>query len=540
MANSCPAAPQQQQQQPSGRPPFDDDARRSKMKALLAAGLQLVSRFLGFCALSWATVVLLGGFASDLRPLDFYLISALLLADGMRLFIVQTFSKLLSRALFCEPINRGQNFEFTDMHASNAVRLDLLAQILSLLLAIPSLVFTCICLVLATRGHSLSERIPSPSSSPGPGNLPDALLIFYTISLLNSTFAVLSSVLRPILRLSCHGNTVIDGLALCFSRPASPHQDSLIRYQEEIYKTAMETGLPEADQVDILEFAFTKLGMDCERNVRPPLIKKLKEDLITHLYERQHGIAMACRYLKGAGDIWKQIAAANLPGMWAEEKEIEGQMALFWALRERMYGAGKDGESALNSVEALGRKWAASTKPYPFLVKEPGTGATVVETLVELLLKPLRPTLLFQVRAFEACCRNRQVRHYFYEEEMRRTRDRPCAALQALVLSNEVAQQGLAGPRHMVLDEGLSKLQKLCCKLQSVAVGKGGATWTASNIYAGNAMVALLCDGGQEEMGQEVKDCLADIVRSRINPSAEPTRADAYFSAADVELPSEP
>ncbi|MCO5579496.1 hypothetical protein L7F22_033351 [Adiantum nelumboides] len=119
---------------------------------------------------------------------------------------------------------------------------------------------------------------------------------------------------------------------------------------------------------------------------------------------------------------------------------------------------------------------------------------------------------------------------------MRCTRD-PCTALRAFVLGNEVAQQGFEGPMPLVLDEGLSKLQKLCCKLQSIVAGQAGATRTASKIYAGNAMVALLCDAGRKEMGQEVKGCLADIVIIRIKfADAEPRRAGAYFSAADVEV----
>ncbi|KAI5067642.1 hypothetical protein GOP47_0018170 [Adiantum capillus-veneris] len=525
---------QQQQQQQNEAPSFDDRASRAKMNALLVAGLQLLSRFMGYCALTWATVVLLGGFAPALRLLDFYLISSLLLAEGMRLFIVQTFSKLLSRAFFRErPL--PEDFEFDDRQASHTLRLDLLGQSLSFILAAASLVSTCVRLVLASQyGYPLSETTPDPTQGPSL-NLPPALLIFYIIVLCNSIFAVLSSVLRPILRLCYDGSTGLSTLATlsaaCFSQRRDLQEDSLISFQDEVYRIAVDMGLPEADRVDILDFAFTKLAGDYKRNIRPPLIKKLNKDMIRHLYKGKHGIAMACDYLKGAGDMWKQIAAANLPGLWVEESRIESQVALFWALRERMFGAGKDAESALNSVEALGRAWAGLpflNKQYPFLLKDPATNSTVVDTLVELLLEPIRPTLLFQVRAFEACCRHPHVRHHLYGAATR------CAALQRLILPRL-----MTGTVRLEIGEGLSRLEKLCCKLQAIVAGGAGDTWQATNIYAGNALVALLCDGGKEELGLDIKFNFATTVNSRIRPAEAANRggrSPPYFWAADVEV----
>ncbi|KAI5067644.1 hypothetical protein GOP47_0018172 [Adiantum capillus-veneris] len=533
--NGQPQQQQRQQQQQNKPPSFDDKARSAKMNALLVAGLQLLSRFTGYCALTWATVVLLGGFASVLRLLDFYLISALLLAEGMRLFIVQTFSKLLSRAFFRErPL--PEDFEFDDRQASHALRLDLVGQFFSFILAAASLASTCVRLVLASQcGHALSETNPDPDEGPSI-NLPPALRIFYVIVLCNSIFALLSSVLRPILRLCYHGSTGLGTtLAACFGLKLL-QEDSLICFHDEVYKIGVEMGLPEADMVDILDFAFTKLAGDYKRNIRPPLIKQLNKDMIRHLYKGQHGIAMACDYLKGAGDMWKQIAAANLPGLWVEESRIESQVALFWALRERMFGAGKDAESALNSVEALGRAWANIKSPhglplnkqYPFLLKDPATSSTVVDTLVELLLEPIRPTLLFQVRAFEACCRHPHVRHHLYIDSAVAT----CAALQELILPR------MAGTVGLQIGEGLSRLEKLCCKLQAIVAGGAGRTWQPTNIYAGNALVALLCDGGKEELGKEIKDNFATTVDSRIKP-AEANRGERsppYFWASDVEV----
>ncbi|MCO5610044.1 hypothetical protein L7F22_064279 [Adiantum nelumboides] len=89
------------------------------------------------------------------------------------------------------------------------------------------------------------------------------------------------------------------------------------------------------------------------------------------------------------------------------------------------------------------------------------------------------------------------------------------------------------------IDKGLRRLQTLCCKLQAIIAGGAGNTWTASNIYAGNTLVSLLCQGGEQELGQEIVACFAATVESRINP-ARPNRgkkqALPYFWVQDLEV----
>ncbi|MCO5583076.1 hypothetical protein L7F22_036983 [Adiantum nelumboides] len=158
-------------------------------------------------------------------------------------------------------------------------------------------------------------------------------------------------------------------------------------------------------------------------------------------------------------------------------------------------------------------------KPYPFLINDPAAGSNVVDTLVDLLLEPIRPTLVFQLRALEACCHHPQVIRHLYGSEERKGAE-ACAALQALILASEVAQRGVAGPRMLPIGQGLSRLQTLCCRLQAIVAGGAGDAWTTSNIYAGNTLVSLLCQAGEQELGQEIVACLGESHR----PSAAQSR----------------
>ncbi|MCO5589048.1 hypothetical protein L7F22_043013 [Adiantum nelumboides] len=210
------------------------------------------------------------------------------------------------------------------------------------------------------------------------------------------------------------------------------------------------------------------------------------------MYHNQQGIAMCCGYLK-LPNVWKQLVAANLPGFWVQEQRIELQVALFWALCERMYGAGKDAESALNSIACLAQSWndMPKSKPYPFLINDPATTTNIVDTLVHLIFEPLRPTLLFQLRAFEACCRNYQVLQHIYGGRSPHQAQEECHQLQAMVAGKQ-------------LEESTSvSLKELCCKLLKYVSEKGIQTTT--KIYAGNALLSLLCYGTGELTEEAIK-----------------------------------
>ncbi|MCO5592051.1 hypothetical protein L7F22_046045 [Adiantum nelumboides] len=461
---------------------FESRVRRAKRGALLVAGLHSFTRFLGICSLFWATIVLLGGLASSLRTLDFFLITALVLLEGAGLFTTQTFSKVFSETLFRES-HRPQDFQFRDTQYDQANRLDSFGQSISFIFATASLIITNTRVALSGDDTTKNR------------NVVYALYLFYMLVTVNSSLSMFSAFLRPSLRRKCDGWTSDSGRI---------KQSSLMNFHDEVYKMAMDVGFSEAHQLEILEVAFTKLANDYKRNIRPPLIKAQNKDLICYLYHNQQGIALSCEYLKGA-DVWKKLVAANLPGFWAGEPRIELQVVLFWALRKRMYGAGKDSESALNSIECLGHAWSdmPKFKPYPFLINDPASATNIVDTLVHLLLEPIRPTLLFQLRAFEACCQNTQVLQHIYKGRTPQEAQGLCKKLQVMIV----------GGQHEI-DETV--LPELCCKLFKYLSEKG--IWMATKIYAGSALLSLLCYGS-EELGEEAMKALQGPVEEFIDPA---------------------
>ncbi|MCO5614476.1 hypothetical protein L7F22_068759 [Adiantum nelumboides] len=78
---------------------YERKLARARRWARTIALLHAFSRFLAYCNLTWATVVLLGSFASSLTRLDFAFVSWLLLLEGGRLASAVSSSRLLTRAL---------------------------------------------------------------------------------------------------------------------------------------------------------------------------------------------------------------------------------------------------------------------------------------------------------------------------------------------------------------------------------------------------------------------------------------------------------
>lgn len=474
---------------------YEARLRTMKNGALFVAGLQKISRFFGICALTWATVVLLGGFASALKPLDFYLVSILLLLEALRLSTTQVFSKLLSKTLFREH-HRPEQFKFKDLQYFWARRLDLLGQCSSCLVAIVGLVLAAVRFHI-TGHHGFTETDKSDQSpDQSQSNLSPALYTFYMLVILNSATAIASAFCRLFFRQ--------------FLGPSS--DDSLMCYHDEVYRTAMNVGMPEADDIDIFEFAFKKLASDHMRSIRPLTIKARNRDLIKYIYNSPNGVGVTCEHLTSS-DVWKQVAAANLPGFWEGESRIERQVALFWALRGKLYGAGKVAEAAANSIQCLSKAWARQEtigERHPFLISDPSKSnrVNVVDTLIDLLLHPIRSSLLFQLRALEGCCRSRPVLKHIYDQS-RREHHVLWQDLQNLIAPNN------DGEHHAPL----SMPEELCLKLQKI-VGdppRNSVPRQTTKMYAANTLHALLRFGG--ELAGNVKESLQGMVQEHIDPA---------------------
>ncbi|KAH7277974.1 hypothetical protein KP509_38G017800 [Ceratopteris richardii] len=374
---------------------FKRQANKAETWALLVAALRKLSGVLGIMALTWATVVVLGGLVGDLSTWDFYLVSTLLLIESFRLFIIQSFIRLVSRILYREKRNPAE-FEFTDKQPKVVSTLNFLGQALSGTIAV-----AC----LYSAGYRIYIRgYPPFSSGNGARHIAASLWIFYMIIVANFTIAILSAVLHLLFRRLQRSNDTSE---------ENTHANSLATFFDTIYRTAIEHGITEGGKVDLLDFAFDKIASDLRRNIRPVIVMALNRDMIRYMYDN-NGVDMACQYLKG-DDLWKIIAAANLPGFWYQEERIDTKQELFWSLRERVFGAGYEAIASLNSIERLARHWSLKENkaPYPFLV-DIAYGGNVLDTIMHLMLMETRSSLLFRVRAFEACCRDLRVREHLY------------------------------------------------------------------------------------------------------------------------------
>ncbi|KAH7365225.1 hypothetical protein KP509_18G015300 [Ceratopteris richardii] len=511
---------------------FEARAHNAKSKAILVAALHKLSGVLGIMALTWATVVLLGGFVSDVSTWDFYLITSLLLAESSRLFIIQSFIKLVSRILYREK-RKPQDFQFTDKQSDFASRLNFAGQASSGGVAL-------VCLVLTIS--RLAKLGSSPfSSGEGPKHIVQSLWIFYITVILNSIIAVLSASLHLLFR---PFRTIKD------TSHRDKQETSLAAFYDKIYRTAIEQGTTVAGEIDLLDFTFQKIAGDLKRNIRPLIVRSLNKEMIKFMYTGA-GIDMACQYLRG-DDLWKRIAAANLPGFWNEEVNIEKKHELFWSLRDRVSSLADDGIASLNSVQSLARCWSLDNKggDHPFLMNSAADdGGNVLDTVVNLLLTK-RSSLLFKARAFAACCRDSRVLNYLYDEHARTSEQAMNRAeingrLNELVVKkvtkddldvelgkdNRRKEQKVAGND----DRSASTLEKLCTTLAGAISPRSKNVIIFARIYSARALMLLL------QHAQHTSECkaaktLKNWVGSRIQP--EPTIDKGgkigYYVEADI------
>ncbi|KAH7277965.1 hypothetical protein KP509_38G017400 [Ceratopteris richardii] len=499
-------------------------------------------------ALTWATVVLLGGLIDDLSTWDFYLMSALLVVESLRLFVVQIFTQLVSGILYREKTDPAE-FEFTDKQPKLVSILSYLGQALNGGIAIGCLFLTFY--RIGIRGS------PPFSSDEGANHMVASLWIFYMIVILNFIIAILSAALHLLFRLlqgeidtssgDEHANSLATLLHLLFrllqgkidTSSGDEHANSLTTFYDKIYSTAIEDGMSKGREVDLLDFAFGKIASDLKRKIRPLIVKTLNKEMITYMYEN-NGVAMACQYLKGE-DLWKRIAAANLAGFWCKENRMDTKQELFWCLRERVFCAGDEADASLNSIESLARHWSLeeNDRPHPFLVDIPG-GGNVLDTIVNLVLMETRSSILFRVRAFEACCRDRRVVEHLYRQvdphsEQPMYKQEIGGLLVQLIEKEVRPSSGQERGSVTVNGECLAKfsnsnLAKLCIKLAVLLSPKGENLRSVARFYCARALMLLVKHCDDEIQERAVADALKRWLETSIVFGKH-----SYYAKADME-----
>ncbi|KAH7436122.1 hypothetical protein KP509_05G003600 [Ceratopteris richardii] len=503
---------------------FEQLAQNAKMQALTVAGLEKLSLVVDIMGLICA-MALLGGFAKHIATWEFYLISCLLLLESFRLFVVHTIIKLLSFTLYREK-KTPYEFEFRDKQPELINHLNILGHGFSGLIAFTSLCFISLRIFVGGWPIFLSENDLR--------NFAPSLSIFYILVILTSVIACLSTLLHVLFRSIQKSHDTFQ---------ANKLSNSLAAYYDTVYRMSIEDGMGTAAKLELLDFGFIKLASDLKRNIRPLLVRALNRDIISYLYENG-GVAMARNHLN-SDNLWKRTAAANLAGFWTEEQKIETQQDLFWSLQDLIYGGEIDAVAALNSLESLARFWSTNYnkgQPHAFLVSKPfENGGSMFDNLVKLVLMPTRSSVLFRVRAFEACCRDTRVREHLYQQcarhcQLPMTRQKTRSRLNELLVTivgnhDEQDTHKKGNQEHQdVFSNGT--LAQLCVKLAEIICPRSRAR-IVTKIYAARALMLLLMHGDESREYRAASGLKEWVDKAITITQTEPQ--NQYFVEADIE-----
>eukprot|EP00250_Pteridium_aquilinum_P022368 c25361_g1_i4 orf=175-1761(+) len=345
------------------------------VQAAWAVGcLHALSRFLALCNLTWATVVLLGAFASKLLPHDFAFVVGLIVLEATRLASAAFFTRLLNRTLVSLSQDPKKIHHNEDGQYSYAHRARIFSHFLQGILISPSFILPAIRILPLSYDHKIHNLLIPLNydyiNVPDIHNLLRSLRIFYSLVLINSLVTLV--------------NLICSAIAFCSLN--KPPEQSILRYYDKVLENAMTCGVVEADDFVFLCFAYKMLGAEYSRNVQPEAVAKNHKRLIQYLYAHRLGMDFLQIYLD-VEDVFVRQAAANMVGFWANsgwgglEEPVKLPEELLTKLADRV-GTGQVGWAAINSFGSLARKPAGA-----MLVKRTRTsrGESLLARLADLI-----------------------------------------------------------------------------------------------------------------------------------------------------------
>eukprot|EP00249_Psilotum_nudum_P025033 c29355_g1_i5 orf=974-2401(-) len=341
---------------------YERNLAEASRAAYVVAGLQSVTCFLGLCSLTWATVVLLGGFASTLVAWDFYAVTCLLLLDAGRYATAVFFSKIVTKKLIMQTQNPA-NLQFVDPQRLLADRMRNIAVIGQLLFVFPSFVLPIVRLKSGNYQRSAESTQP---------NLDVSLRIFYVIVLINAGITV-GAILYSLLH------------------RRSP-DETIQRYYDEVLWRALDMGILEADNFEFFEFAFKLQCQDYSRNVQRKVVSEVCKNLIKYLYAHRKGVEVVGLRLQSS-DAYEQQAAASIVGIWAQDDEIDPNKlppSLLTVLADKL-GTGQTGWEAAHSFSVL----ATRLDPQKFESISNSSGRKILDILIDLVDESTSSSLVF-------------------------------------------------------------------------------------------------------------------------------------------------
>eukprot|EP00249_Psilotum_nudum_P003528 c16942_g1_i1 orf=1-1053(-) len=272
--------------------------------AYVTAGLQSITHFLALCNLTWATVVLLGGFVSTLASWDFYVVSCLLLIDAGRYSTTLFFSKMVTKGS-----QNPEKLRLMDFQPSLADLIRIIALVGQVIFVLPSFFLPII--RLKSGGFQRSLESPQP-------NLDISLRVFYSLFLINAVTASVA-ILYSLFHTSSRDKTIQD-------------------YYDEVLQRALDKGILEANNFDFFEFAFRVWIHDYSRNVHRKVVCEVRKNLIEYLHAHRKGVE-AVGLLLESDDTYSQQAAASIVGIWAGDSDIDPNQlpkSLFTKLADKL------------------------------------------------------------------------------------------------------------------------------------------------------------------------------------------------------------
>ncbi|MCO5613528.1 hypothetical protein L7F22_067805 [Adiantum nelumboides] len=355
---------------------FECKLKQVKYSALLTACFYSANRFLGFCALTWASAVILGALLSQLSSRDFYPVTFLLLLIAVRLFIGICFGHYITRKLmrdFHDPtftVYNHHNVPFSAKKHSDILFaiFRMLDQAIQVAIIVFDAIFAC------RRFHAVLVR---PNNENTEFNVIDSsLLIFYGIASLDGLIAFLAVV---------HCKILI--LLYVQSYSLRDYYDEMVCRYMNIFWTGMGNEMLFASDYDILTFVFRSLAQSYRQRSKEFLILKLYEDVAVYVYSCPQGQGFeAARVALLSNDAYARKAAVNMLCLWADmdtsEEIIRHQKnllsALAQALQDNIQGTG---HAAALCFERLGKKDALRILG----VKSVKSGEKLAHILIDLV-----------------------------------------------------------------------------------------------------------------------------------------------------------
>lgn len=452
---------------------FEKKLRATFKVALVAALLHKSTAWLGAGALTWATVVLMGGFASAVAVSDFILVTLLVLAIACLLALARFFSKLVTKKTLSTGSLDPVRLTYRDKQPGLVRKIGIVSCVVQFCLILP-------CLCLATRSiqrpefktvyfhyfraqvagtplqaclqaclistasttvmASCARSCLGDDQNNASGNLQVCLFTFFLLVIFTCSFAALCLL-------------YILGAKAWWRLRSGSRSVSLRRYHDEVLSRALHLGLVEADEFDAKAFLLLALGEDLAlRNIGPLEVKKRNADFVKYLYHHPKGVEMVHQGLESEDTLMQQTAA-NMVGFWAKEPGVEKQAALLSRLADKLGQPGKAAEGAANSFSSLAAAWAEykQLEPCPLLniycestittrsqaasprPPSPTTTtatANVVDTVINLVLERWAPTLQVYLRALDSFFMSSSVLGNLDQNQRRRLDDKLVRIIQ--------------------------------------------------------------------------------------------------------------